>query len=93
MASSRSSLCSSVLWQSTQLQLSHVLPAANQSQYSLRHLDFEQLHIVQRSAFRFYGRTGFMIAGGGFSSSGLNLILVTLTSNLGIGIGDVNFFQ
>jgi hypothetical protein len=43
IASSRSFACARSLWQSTQLQPLHHLPAAKQSQYNLRHLELRQL--------------------------------------------------
>ena len=51
MASSRSFAWAKSLWQSTQLQPLHHLPAAKQSQYNLRHLLFLQLQGLWRFIF------------------------------------------
>ena len=48
IASSRSFACARSLWQSTQLQPLHHLPAAKQSQYNLRHREFRQLQGLWR---------------------------------------------
>ena len=48
IASSLSLACAKSLWQSTQLQPLHQRPAAKQSQYNLRHLEFRQLQGLWR---------------------------------------------